>query len=222
VDVEGLAGLEHAVGRLERGRERVHVGVRPVGGGVQVREVEHGADPGDARRQLDDVVERAEVADASHHLDAERHEAALRLQPLAEEPELLDHGVERLLPLAPEQETGVEDDDLGAARRREPRRVVEHAHRHAVLLAEVEMAHEAGERGMDRERDVVHSRRLSEPGHERVVELEAADEADLAGVVARRGDLGDRRLRVDVGAQAGGAEANASHSAADVNGRPAG
>ncbi len=48
-------------------------------------------------RDLEHVVQRAEVADATHHLDAEGNGAILSLQPLAQLPELLDDGVERVL-----------------------------------------------------------------------------------------------------------------------------
>ena len=49
------------------------------------------------RRDREHVLERAEVAHAAHHLDAERHRAVLRLEPLAQLAELLDDGGERLL-----------------------------------------------------------------------------------------------------------------------------
>ena len=48
-----------------------------VGGRVHVREVEHRPHPAEPARDLDDVVERAELAHPAHHLDPERHVAAL-------------------------------------------------------------------------------------------------------------------------------------------------
>ena len=70
---------------------------------------------GEARGDLAHVVQRAELTHASHHLDSEGHRAVLPLEPLAQLPELLDDGVDRVLPRAAEQEAGVEDDELGAA-----------------------------------------------------------------------------------------------------------
>ena len=78
-------------------------------------------------RDLDDVVHRAEVADATHHLDAERHGSVLALEALTEHAELLDHRVDRALPRATEQEARVEDDQLRAARSRDPGAAVERA-----------------------------------------------------------------------------------------------
>ena len=63
------------------------------------------------------VLGRSEVAHPAHHLDAERHGAPLALEPLAQLAELLDDGGERLLARTPEQEAGVENDELGAGTR---------------------------------------------------------------------------------------------------------
>ena len=57
---------------------------------VHVREVDHRSHPPCAAADLDAVVERAEVADPAHHLDAERHRTALALQALPHDCELLD------------------------------------------------------------------------------------------------------------------------------------
>ena len=65
---------------------------------MHVSEVEHGPDPAGAPGDLDDIGERAEVAHAAHHLDAERHRAVLALESLAQAAELLDDGVQRSLP----------------------------------------------------------------------------------------------------------------------------
>ena len=100
---------------------------RPVARRVHVREVEHGSHPADAPRDLDHVVDRSEIAHAPHDLDAEGHGTALALQPLAERPELLDDRVDRVLSGSPEQEAGVEDDDLRAARSRDAGAPVERA-----------------------------------------------------------------------------------------------
>ena len=125
----------HGVGRLERRRERVDVGERAVARRVHVREVEHRPDEVDLRRDREHVVDRAELAHASHHLDTERHEAVLRLEPRAQVAELVDDVGDRLLALAAEQEARVEDDHLGAGRLRDPGGVVEHPEGHLELLA---------------------------------------------------------------------------------------
>ena len=57
VDVERRAGSITVVGRLERRRERVDVGVRAVARRVHVREVEHGPDEVDLRRDREHVVD---------------------------------------------------------------------------------------------------------------------------------------------------------------------
>ena len=87
---------------------------------VHVGEVEHGADEVDLRRDCQDVVDRAEVAHATHHLDAERDEAVLRLEPLAQVPELVDDVGDRLLVVAAEEEARMEDDQPRAAGLGEP------------------------------------------------------------------------------------------------------
>ncbi len=122
--MERGAGLEHAVGELERLAERLRLGERAVRGRVHVREVDHRAHPAGTPADLDAVGERAEVAHATHHLDPERHAASLAHEPLAHEAELLDHGVDRVLAASPEEEAGVEHDELGAAGGRDPRAAV--------------------------------------------------------------------------------------------------
>ena len=69
----------------------------------------------EARGDLDDVVDRAELADAAHHLDAERDGAVLPLELLAQGRERGDDVVDRLLGRAPEPEAGMDDDHLRAA-----------------------------------------------------------------------------------------------------------
>ena len=121
---------------------------------MQVGEVDHRPHPGELRGDREDVLGGAELADAAHHLDAERHAAALALEPLAQLGELLDHGGERLLARAAEQEAGVEDDELRAGGDRDAGRVVEHPDRHAVLLVALDVAHEPRERRVHREDDL--------------------------------------------------------------------
>ena len=117
---------------------------------MHVREVERRADPARPARDLDHVVDRAEVADASHHLDAEGHRALLLLEALAERAELLDDRVDRVLPAPPEQEAGVEDDELGAARGDDPGAPVERADGGRELpSARLQVPHEAEERRVD-------------------------------------------------------------------------
>ena len=79
----------------------------------------------------------------------------------------------------------MEDDHLGARGLRDPGRVVEHPDRHVQLLAALGVAHEAGDRRVHREHDVVLARELAEPRGEVVVHPEAALEVDLARRVAR-------------------------------------
>ncbi len=143
-----------------------------------------GPHPAGAARDLEHVVERAEVAHAAHHLDAEGNGSILPLEPFAELAQLLDDGVEGVLASALEQEAGMEDHHLGVARLRDSRRVVEHADRHVQLLAALGVAHEARERRVDGERDVVLAGELAEPRGEVVVHPEARLEVDLAGGVA--------------------------------------
>ena len=54
----------------------------------------------------------------------------------------------------------MEDDELGARGLRDPGRVVEHPDRHVELLATLGVAHEAGDRRVDREHDPVLPREL--------------------------------------------------------------
>ena len=144
-------------------------------------EVEHGPDPAEPARDLDDVVRRAQLADAPHHFDPEWNSAILRLEPLAQLAELLDDRVDRLLARPAEEEARVEDDDLGARGLGDPRRVVQHADGHVQLLAALGVAHEAGDRRVHRQSDVGRRATLAEVGGEVVVHPEASLEVDLAG-----------------------------------------
>ena len=114
-----------------------------------------------ARSDRQHVVDRPELAHPAHHLDPERHAAALLLQPLAQLARLLDDVVERLLALAPEQEARVEDDELGAGGEGDSRRVVEHPDRHVQLLAALRVPDEAGDRRMDGKDDAGVPRQLT-------------------------------------------------------------
>src|SRR5215211_4626182 len=88
----------------------------------------------------------------------------------------------------------MEDDDLGARRLRDSRRMIEHADRHVQLLAALRVAHEAGDRRVHREHDAVVAREVAEARREVVVHPEAALEVDLArGIAAREQEL-DRSL----------------------------
>ena len=213
VDVERHTRLEDVVDRLERLGEQARLEVGAVARRVHVREVEHGPHPAGARRDLDHVVERAEVADATHHLDAERHCPVLALEPLAQRAELLDDGRDRVLALASEQEAGVEDDDLGAAGGGNAGTAVERSDGGGELAAaRLEVPHEAEERRVHRERHVCRAGDLSELLGPRVVHPEAALEVDLAGVVAPFEQELDRMLRVVAGGNAGEADTGSGHS----------
>src|SRR5205823_8189415 len=100
----------------------------------------------------------------------------------------------RLLVPASEEEARMEHDELRAAGLGEARRMVEHPERHLELLAPVGMAHEGGEWGVHRERDVCGGRGGAEQRSGLVVEPEAADESDLAGPVTLRRERGERLL----------------------------
>ncbi len=210
VDVERGSLGEHLVDRPERGLERLRVEIGAVARRVHVREVEDGAHPADATRDLDHVLERPEVAHATHDLDPERHCATLRLEPLPERPELLDDGRDGILARSSEQEAGMEHDELGAARGHDAGAPVERADRGGELAsARLQVPHEAEERRVHRERDVRLPRELAEPLGERVVHPEPALEVDLARGVPALEEKLDRVLgRLPRGAP-GGADTDA-------------
>ena len=162
---------------------------------MHVREIEHGPHPADTTRDLDDVVDRSEIADATHHLDAERHRTLLPGETLAERAELLDDCGDRVLAAPPEEKARVEHDELGTAGRHDPGAPVERADRRRELPpARLEVSHEAEERGVDGQSDVVLTRELAEPLGEGVVHPEPALEVDLAGGVAPLQEDLDRLL----------------------------
>ena len=160
--------------------ERLHCQECAVRRRVHVGEVEHGADPIEPRRDLDHVVDRPELAHAAHHLDPERHGAVLALETLAQLTELVDDRVDRLLAGALEQEPRMEDDHLRSGCLRDPGRMVEHADRHVQLLAALGVPHEAGDRRMNGQRDVMLARELTEALGKLVIHPEPALEVDLA------------------------------------------
>ena len=105
----------------------------------------------------------------------------------------------------------MEDDHLGVAGLRDARRVVEHADGHVELLAALGVAHEAGQRGVNGERDAVLARELAESRGEVVVHPEARLEVDLAGRVAALDQQLDRPLGALLGRNAGRPEADFAH-----------
>ena len=154
----------------------------PVARRVHVREVEHRTYPVGAPRDLDDIVDRTEIAHTPHDLDAERDSSAFAFQSLAQRGELFDHRVDCVLTTPAEKKARVEDDELCAARCRDSRAAVEGADRRGELSpACFEMAHEAEQRRMHREREIVLSSKLAETLGERVVHPEPTLEVDLAG-----------------------------------------
>ncbi len=160
---------------------------------MHVREVENGPNPARASRDLEDVVQRPEIANPAHHLDPERHAATLSLEPLAERPELLHDRIERGLPRSLEQEPRMEDDELGAARGGDAGASIERADRRGELAAaRLDVAHEAEERRVHREGDSILRGELAEPFGERVVHPEPALEVDLTGCVAALAQKVDR------------------------------
>jgi len=184
MDVERRFGLEDAVGELERLAKRLCFEKRSVARRVHVREVENGSHPVEPARDLDDVVHRSQIAHASHHFDSERHCTSLRLESLAQHAELIDDRVDRSLAFAAEQEPGVEDDELCAARGDDARATVERTDgRRELASARLEVPHEAEERCVHGERDVALTRQLAETLRKRIVHPEAALEIDFARVV---------------------------------------
>ena len=196
VDVERRSRLEDGVHALERRGERVDVGESSVGGRVHVCEVDHRPHPREPFRDMDDVVERAELVDASHHLEPEHDRAALLLEPLAQHDQPGNHVVEGLLAIAAKPEAGMDDDELCSCGRRDPGAPVQRAERLLRLLL-VGMAGEGEERRVHRERDLVLTGDLREPLGPRVVHPEPALEVELTGgIAALEQDLhgGFRRL----------------------------
>ena len=148
-------------------------------------------------RDLDDVVERAEIADASHHLDAERHRASLALEPLAQGTELLHHRGDRILAGPAEKEARMEHDDLRAAGGGYAGTPVERADGGGELPARcLDVTHEAEERRMHGQRNVGSARRVAELLGPRIVHPEPAFEVDFAGVVPTLEQDLDRPPRV--------------------------
>src|SRR5207248_2536961 len=118
---------------------------------------------------LEHVVCSPELPDATHYLDPERNGPALLLQPPAEPAELLDDRLDRVRACSSEQESWVEDDELGAARLRDAGRVVEHPDRHIELLPAVRVPHEPGDRRVNGENDPGVTGKLAEPRGPRIV-----------------------------------------------------
>jgi hypothetical protein len=148
---------------------------------MHVGEVEDRANPAGALGDLDDVVDRAEVPDATHHLDPEGHGSIFAFQSLTERAELLDNRVDRICTTSSQKETGVEDHELGAACCSDACAPVEGSDgRRELAPTGFEMAHESEERRMHGQRDVVCASELSELLRERIVHPEPALEIDLA------------------------------------------
>jgi hypothetical protein len=127
---------------------------------------------------------------------------------------LLDDGVEGRLACALEQEAGVEDHGRCPARRGDAGAAVERTHGRGELPpGRLYMAHEAEERRMHGERDVVLACQLAQPLGPRVVHPEPRLEVDLARVVAALEQRLDRRLGGLPRQDPGGAEAQPGHRA---------
>jgi len=148
--VERCVRRQHRVGSFENLVECRCVGEATVRHGVEMREVDDGADPAPAPGgDGEDIVRGAELTHAAHDLHAERNSTVLLFQPLAQLTELFDDGVDRRVAFPAEQVARVEHDDLRAGRLRDAGRVVEHPDRHIELFATFGMAHEARDRRMD-------------------------------------------------------------------------
>ena len=136
---------------------------------------------------------------------------SLPLEPLAQVGELRDDGSDRLLAGPAEQESRVEDHRLGAGHLRDPRRVVEHARRHPVLAVALDVAHEAGDRRVDGERDPVPPRELPELLRPGVLHPEPGLEVDLACRVPALAKELDRLSRRFARRHTGRPESELSH-----------
>jgi len=222
VDVERRTLLQQRVCDGEHGLEGLRVGKRTVGDGVQVGEVDHRPHPRQLRRDREDVLRGAELADAAHHLDPERHHPALAFQPLAQLAELLDDRGQRVLARAAEQEAGVHDDELRVGRDGDAGRVVQHPDRHAVLLVVLDVAEEPGQRGVHGEHDLRVARQLAEPLRPRVVHPEPTLEIDLARAVAALEQQLDGLLGALPRGDAGRPEPDRSHGHEGSRCRPGG
>ena len=193
--MERCVGLEHAVCELERLAERRRLEIRAVARRMHVREVENRPHPRHAPSDVDDVVHRPEVSNTTHDLDAERHRSPFLLEPLAERAQLPDDRVDRVLTAPSEEESGMEHDELGAARGHDARAAVEGADGRGELPpARLEVAHEAEQWSVHGQRDIVLARELAESLGERVVHPEAALEVDLARRVPSLEEELDRLL----------------------------
>ncbi len=170
-----------------------------------------GPNPGQARRDVDDVLEAPDLADAPHDLDPERDSAALSLEPCPQVGELLDDLGERAFARALEEEAGMEDDRLGTGCDCDPGRVVEHPGRHRMLSVALDVTHEPGDRRVHRQRDPATAREAPELLGPRVVHPEAALEVDLTGGVTALAEELDSFLGALPGRNASRAIAEFSH-----------
>jgi len=217
VDVERCVGRTHRVGSFENLLKLRRVGEATVRHGVKMREVEDGADPARASGDREDVVRSAELAHAAHDLHAEGNRTVLLLQPLAQFAQLFDHGVDRRVALAAEEEAGMEHDDFRAGRLCDARRMVEHPYSHVELLAALGVAHEACDRCVDGEDDARVARELAELLGPRIVHPELPFEVDLAGRVAALLEQFDGLFRALTRGHTSGAIVKLRHVQAGVN-----
>src|SRR5262249_50119098 len=105
--MEGRPGCKHCVRRGECSHQSVSAGEATVARRVHVTEVDHWADPLKPPADGQNIVEAAQLLHPAHHLDAKWDGPALCRQTLPQLGELDDHGVDRLLAIAPEQEAGM-------------------------------------------------------------------------------------------------------------------
>src|SRR5262249_30968300 len=131
--MEWRPGCKHGVRRGECRHKGVGASEATIACRVHVTEVDHWPDPIKPAADGQNIVEAAHLLHPAHHLDAEWDGAALCRQTLPQLGELDDHGVDRLLAIAPEQEAGMHYDRRGTARHSNAGRVVEHPDRHVML-----------------------------------------------------------------------------------------
>src|SRR5215211_1536450 len=105
----------------------------------------------------------------------------------------------------------MEDDELGAAGNRYAGGVVEHPHRHPLLLVPLDVAHEARDRRMDRQRHPGLAGELAESLGPGIVHPEPAFEVDLVCRVTALEQELDCGLRRLPGGHAGRSETDCRH-----------
>src|SRR4029077_8968031 len=112
------------------------------------------------------------------------------------------------------EEAGVEDDEFGSCRLRDPGGVVEHADRHSLLLVALDVTHEPRDRCVDGEHDPRLAGQVTEALGPGIVHPEFALEVDLAGGIAPFLQQFDCPLRTVSRRNSSGSESERAHGKA--------